>query len=263
MRNIWTIACKEVRVYLTTWTSYVLFGAFMLITSFFFQRLIIEYQLRAMQLMQLQASDMMQEMNLTDWIIGPLFLNITVFFLFMLPMMTMRLLAEEKRSKTLELLMTTPVRPIEIVLGKYLAGVAMMAILLLLTVLYPILLQIYGTAAGHSPIDWASIFTAYLGMFLLGAAFVAIGLFSSSLTDSQIVAVIIGFATLLMFYVIGLAAHGESGFWQGLFQALAINTHLEAFVRGIVRLVDVTYYASLIFVGLFLTYRVVEAQRWR
>jgi ABC-2 type transport system permease protein len=263
MRNTFAIAGKECRVYLTTATSYVLFGAFTLITAFFFQRLVIEYQYRAMQYMQMQQADMLEQMNLTDWVMGPLFLNITVFFLFMLPIMTMRLIAEERRSKTLELLMTSPVRIGEIVMGKYLAGLAIMAIMLALTLIFPAILQRYGGSQGYSALDWRSVATGYLGMFLLGAAFVAVGLFASAVSDSQIVSVIVGFATLLMFYVIGLAARGQEGVWQGILQYAAINTHLEAFVRGIVRLTDVVYYLSLICISLFLTYRVLEAQRWR
>lgn len=263
MRNTLAIAGKETRVYLTTWTSYILFGAFMLITAFFFQRLVIEFQLRAMQFMQMQAQPMMEQMNLTDWVMAPLFMNITVFFLFMLPMLTMRLIAEEKKGKTLELLMTAPVRPIEIVLGKYLSAVAIMGIMLALTFIFPLLLQIYGGGSGASPLDWRSIAVGYGGMFLLGAAFVSVGLFASSVSDSQIIAVIVGFAVLLMFYVIGLAARGQEGFWQNFFQYMSVSAHLEGFVRGIVRVTDVVYYVSLIFVGLFLTFRVVEAQRWR
>lgn len=265
MRNILAIAGKESRVYLTTWTSYVVFGAFMLITAFFFQRLVIEFQLSSIQYMQMQAQEMTEQMNLTDWVIGPLFLNITVFFLFMLPILTMRLLAEERRTKTLELLMTVPVRPVDIVLGKYASGLLMMGIMLGLTLIFPLLLHIFGGATGDatSALDWASVWTGYTGLFLLGAAFVAVGLFASSLSDSQIVAVIVGFAVLLMFYVIGLAARGQEGFWQQLFSYLSLTTHLESFVRGIVRVTDVVYYLSFVFISLFLTYRVVEAQRWR
>jgi ABC-2 type transport system permease protein len=264
MRNTLAIAGKETRVYLTTWTSYVLFGAFLLITAFFFQRLVIEFQFRAMQFMQMQAQSMMEQMNLTDWVMGPLFMNVTVFFLFMLPILTMRLISEERRSKTLELLMTSPVRPVEIVLGKYLSALTIMGIMLVLTLVFPLLLDTYGGSGGaESPVDWHSVGVAYFGMFLLGAAFVSVGLFASSVSESQIVAVIVGFAVLLMFYVIGLAARGQEGFWQQFFQYMSINTHLEAFVRGVVRVPDVVYYLSLVFVGLFLTHQVVEAQRWR
>jgi ABC-2 type transport system permease protein len=264
MQNVLTIAGKETRLFLTTWTSYILFGVFSLITAFFFQRLVIEYQYRSMQLMQMQAQNMLDQLNLTDWVVGPLLMNITVFFLFMLPMLTMRLLSEERSRKTLELLMTAPVRPIEIVLGKYLAAVGMMAIMLALTAIFPLLLNIFGSnGAGTAPLDWRSVGVGYAGMFLLGCAFIAVGLFTSAITESQVVAVMLGFATLLMFYVIGLAGRGESGFWQQLFEYLSISTHLEGFVRGLIRTTDLVYYASIIVMGLFLTYRVVEAQRWR
>lgn len=263
MRNTLAIAGKEVRVYLTTGTSYVLFGAFVLICAFFFQRLMVEYQLRAMQYMQTQQPNMLEQMNLTDWLVGPLFLNITIFFLFMLPVLTMRLLAEERRTKTLELLMTAPVRPVEIVFGKYLSGLLIMAMMLALTLIFPLTLQYLSTSAAPGGLDWRSIATGYLGMFLLGAAFVAVGLCASALSDSQIVSVIVGFATLLMFYVIGLAARGQVGVWQAVLQYLAINTHLEGFVRGVIRRSDVVYFLSIASVSLSLTWRLVEAQRWR
>lgn len=264
MRNIWAIAVKETRIYLTTATSYVLMAAFLLISAFFFQRLVAEFQFRSLQYMQMQDHGAIEQMNLTDWVMAPLFLNITVFFLFMLPILTMRLLAEERRQKTLELLMTTPVRSIDIVLGKFLSGLGIMVLMLALTLIFPLLLQHYGGAnGGISPLDWRSIATSYLGMTLLGGSFVAVGLFASSLSDSQITAVIVSFATLLMFYVIGLAARGQEGFWQTFLQYLSINTHLEGFVHGVVRVTDVVYYLSLCFVGLFMTHQVVEAQRWR
>ena len=264
MRNLWPIAVKETRIYLTTATSYVLMAAFLLISAFFFQRLVAEFQYRGLQYMQLQDHGAAQQMNLTDWVMAPLFLNITVFFLFMLPILTMRLLAEERRQKTLELLMTTPVRSIDIVLGKFVAAAFIMVLMLALTSIFPWLLQHYGSASADAPaLDWRSIGTSYLGMTLLGSSFVAVGLFASSLSDSQITAVIVSFATLLMFYVIGLAARGQEGFWLALLQYLSIHTHLEGFVHGVIRMTDVVYYLSLSFVGLFLTHQVVEAQRWR
>lgn len=264
MRNIWAIACKETRIYLTTTTSYVLMAAFMLISAFFFQRLVLEFHFRALQYMQMNDASAEQQMNLTDYVMAPLFLNITLFFLFMLPILTMRLLAEERRQKTLELLMTTPIRPIEIVLGKFLSAALVMAMMLGLTALYPALLEMVSGGVGqHTAIDWHVMGTAYFGMTLLGCAFVSVGLFASSLSDSQIISVIVGFAALLMFYVIGLAARGQEGTWLAVLQYLSVNTHLEGFVHGVVRLTDVTYFVSLSFFGLFLTHQMVEAQRWR
>jgi ABC-2 type transport system permease protein len=263
MRNVLAIAGKESRIYLTTWTSYILFGAFMLITAFFFQSLVSEYQMAASQYMQMKAQAYLEQMNLTDMIMGSLFRNIAVFFLFMLPMLTMRLISEERRSKTLELLMTTPVRPFEIVVGKYLAAVLIMSLMLGITLVFPVLLQVFGSAGDASVLDWNTVWIGYFGIFLLGASFVAVGLFTSSVTESQIVAVVMSFAALLMFFVIGFAARGEDAFWQQFLQYLSLTDHLEGFMRGVIRTHDVVYYLSFIFLGLFLTHRVVEAQRWR
>jgi len=278
MRNILAIAGKDVRVYLTTWTSYILFAAFMLITAFFFTALVKQYlEVQTEALMQ-QQPWMLDQLNLTDWVMGNILRNVAVFFLFLLPILTMRLLADERKGNTLELLMTSPVRPIEIVLGKYLAALVIMTIMLALTLVFPLLLQLYGktgpslgapemqaaaAAAAGSPLDWSTVGVGYLGMFLLGAAFVAVGLFASSVTESQIVAVIIAFAILLMFFVIGFASRGNDSGWQSFFDYISITNHLEDFVRGIVKVSGVVYYLSFAFLSLFLTYRVVEAQRWR
>ena len=265
MATILAIAGKEIRVYLTTWTSYIIFGAFMLISAFFFQGLVVQFQQQSLQYLQHQYRAMIEQMNVTDWIFGPLLGNMTLFLLFMLPILTMRLIAEERRTKTLQLLMTTPVRPIEIVLGKYLAAVAMMLIMLGLTLVFPVLLHVFGIPAvdGTSAVDWSSVWVGYLGLSLYGATCVAIGLFASSITESQIVSVIIGFAVLLMLYVLGMAAQGETGFWREFFTYLSITTHLDGFVRGMIRLTDLVYYLSLSFVALFLTWRVLEAERWK
>src|SRR4051812_22652543 len=126
MRNTLAIAGKDARVFLTTWTSYIIFGAFMMLTAFFFLQLVSQYQFVSQQYAANQAPYMLEQMNLTDMVMGNVLRNIAVFFLFMLPILTMRLIAEEKKGKTLELLMTAPVRPWEIVLGKYFSVVLMM-----------------------------------------------------------------------------------------------------------------------------------------
>ena len=256
------IAGKDIRVYLTTWVSYVLFAIFILITAFFFQRLVIEYQLQSIEFSQ-YAKHMLSQMNLTDWVVGPLFQNIIVFFVFMLPILTMRLIAEERRAKTLQLLLTSPVSPLEIVVGKYLAGVCIMGMMLGFTLVFPALLEFFGTSEGGTILDWRSIGVSYLGMFLLGSAFVSIGLFASSLTESQIVAVIISFFITLMFLVIGSAARGQEEVWARFIEYISVTSHIESFLRGMIRLQDVVYYLSICFVGVFLSYRVIEAERWR
>jgi ABC-2 type transport system permease protein len=262
MRNTLTIAGKDLRVYLTTPTSYILFGAYTFITAFFFYQLVKEFQLQLMELSQSRMEAALERMNLTDWVMGPVFINAGVFLLFLVPVLSMRLLAEERRGRTLELLMTTPVRALEIVLGKYLAAVTILAIMLLLTVVFPLLLHLVGEGEA-SPLDWRTIGSSYLGLFLFGAACLAVGLLASALTDSQVVAAIVSFAVLLLFWVIGVAARGQEGVARELLEYLSLTIHLETFVRGILRLSDVVYYLSLIFVGLFLAHRAVDAQRWR
>lgn len=264
MSNVIAIAKKELRIYFTTATSYAVMTAFAVITAFFFLELVSIYQLQSTQFMQYQAPQMLERMNFNDQVITPLFANVQVFFLFLIPMVTMRLIAEEQKTKTMQLLMTTPVRPIEIVLGKYLAAATLVMAMLAITIAFPFFLHLYGQGDGtNSSLDWASVWTGYLGMFLLGASFVSIGLFASSVTDSQIVAVVISFAALLMFWVIGWAGIGKEGFWHDFTNYLSILNHMEGFARGVVKTQDLVYYVSLIVVGLFLTHRMVEAQRWR
>lgn len=264
MRNTFAIAAKETRVYLTTWMSYILFASFLLITAYFFQAMVLQFQLLSQQYMQMQAAWAMEQMNLNDMVMSPLLMNITVFFVFLIPILTMRLVSEERKGKTLELLLTSPVRPIEIVLGKYLAGLLMMTLMLALTLVFPALLELFGRAGGAaSPLDWNTVWTGYLGLFLVGAAFVAIGLFTSSTTESQVVAVVTGFFIVMMFFVIGFAAQGREGFWKEFFEYLWLTGHLESFTRGVVKSTGIVYYVSLATLGLFLTWRVIEAQRWR
>jgi ABC-2 type transport system permease protein len=263
MSNILAIWKKETRIYFTTAISYVVIGLFAVIAAYFFLVLVSLYAQQSTQFMSMQAQQMLERMNFNDQVITPLFANCQVFFLFLIPVITMRLIAEEKSSKTMQLLMTTPVRPIEIVLGKYLAAATVTACMLSVTLVFPIILHVYGTGdGGNSSLDWASVLTGYLGMFLMGASFVAIGLFASSITESQVVAVVVGWVSLLLFWVIGWAGIGKEGFWTDLTGYLSLLNHLEGFARGMIRSADIIYYLSLITFGLFLTHRAVEAERW-
>lgn len=259
MRNTIAIARKEIGTYFTTPVAYVIFTIFALISGYFFLQILTFFQRQSMQYMQFRATHMLERMNLNDMVMRPLFLNIDVFFLLMIPILTMRLLAEEKRSGTFELLMTTPITPTQIVIGKYLSALTLVATMLAITLVYPILLHTYS----DSGIEWGTVLTGYLGMFLMGACFAAIGLFTSSLTSSQVVAAVIGFGVLLIFWVIGWAAAGAEGVWRGVLEYLSVLEHVSGFTRGLIVGKDVIYYLSLVALGLFLSQRMVEAQRWR
>jgi len=257
MRNSLAIAGRELRSYFVTPLAYVVLAVFSLITGYFFLQIVRFFQLQSMQYIQFKAPQMLERMNVTDMVLRPLFLNILVFFLFMVPFMTMRLIAEERKQGTFELLMTTPVRPWEIVAGKYLAGLGELAALIGVTFFFPAILMVV------SDIEWQTVVLSYVGMFLLGAALVSLGLFFSALTDSQMVAAVMTFGVFLLLWVIGWAADGASDRWKPILEQISVLEHVEPFTKGILRVRDLAYYMSVIFLGVFLTHRVVEAQRWR
>ncbi len=264
MGNILAITKKELRISFTTITAYAVIMVFAFITAYFFLRLVNFYQLQSSQFMQMKAQQMLERMNFNDQVIGPLFANVQVFFLFLIPMTTMRLIAEEQRTKTIQLLMTSPVRPIEIVFGKYLAASVLVGVMLAVTFVFRSSCKFFGTGdAGKGAIDWRSVMTGYVGLFLVGAALMAVGLFMSSLTDSVVVAVVLSFGASLMLWVVGWLAIGKEGFWHDFPTYMSVMNHLEGFAKGVIRVQDIVYYLSLIVLGLFLTHRMVEAQRWR
>jgi len=259
LRNIQHIALKELRIYLTTPTSYVLFATFLAFCGLNFVDLVRDFQNQRLFYSETRRVGLLDQMNLTDLVVGPMLIYVATFFVIMLPVLTMRLFAEERRQKTLELMLTLPVRPVEMVLGKYLAATIVMLIMLALTFVYPVLLE--NLAQGD--LDWATVFTGYLGMALLGAAAVAIGLFASSVTDSQLIAVVIGFGILTLLILIGEEAQEQSGLVANLFEHASLHSHLGPFARGLIRLRDIVYYASVSSLTLFLCYRVIESQRWK
>jgi ABC-2 type transport system permease protein len=258
-RNTWTIAKREVKTYFTTPVAYVVMTAFLVVSSFFFIQILQFFQRRSMQIMEMRAPQMLESMNLTDWVIRPLFLNIDVIFLLMIPIVTMRLIAEEKKGGTFELLMTCPVSSTQITLGKYFAGVFMVIVLLGLTLIYPIMLEIFSDGG----LDWATVGTSYLGMLLMGAAFAAVGLVASSLTTSQVVAAVAGFFALLLFWVIGWGGADAGETWSKVLNHLSIMTHMDKFTQGLLATDSIVYYLSISVLGVLLSQRIVESQRWK
>jgi gliding motility-associated transport system permease protein len=199
-----------------------------------------------------------QSMNINEQLIRPLLSNVTVVVLFVMPMITMRTYAEEKRSGTIELLLTSPLTDTQIILGKFLGALALYAVMLAVTLIHIGILFIYG-----SP-EWKPLVTAYLGLLLLGASFISLGLFISSLTKNQIVAGMVTFAVFLMFWVISWAGSVSSGGWvTDLTSYLSIIDHFDDFAKGIVDTKHIIYYVSFIAFGLFLTARAVDSERWR
>jgi len=256
MRNIWIICRKELRSYFVSPIAYLLLAMFTFIFGYFFSSIVSEF-IRYGMAMQMRGQDF--PLNLNEELIRPLLGNAGVVGLFLIPLITMRLFAEEKRNGTIELLTTSPIRDFEVVLGKWLASVILYGFMLVLTGLNFIWIFKYGNP------DWKPFAIGYLGLFLEAGALLAIGAFISTLTRNQIVAGGATFAVCLLLWVAGWAGGGgyESGTASQVFSYLSLTTHYESFSKGVLSSKDAVFYATLIFLGLFLTARSIESLRWR
>jgi gliding motility-associated transport system permease protein len=253
MRNVLVICRKELGSYFASPIAYILLTLFGVIFGYFFWVVLgsfINYSMEA------QMSGSYYPMNLNEQIIRPLLSNVAVIGLFFIPMITMRLFAEEKRSGTIELLATSPIRDIEIVIGKWLASVALYACLLLFTAINFAFLFKYG----HP--DWKPILIAYLGLLLQAGGLLAVGTFISTLTKNQIVAGAVTFGVCLLLWIVGWVDY-ETAAWAHVLSYLSVVNHFDSFARGVLDSKDAIYYATVIFLGLFFTARSMESLRWR
>jgi ABC-2 type transport system permease protein len=260
MKNAYAIAKKELNIYFATPIAYVMFTLYVIIGSYFFLRLIGLYENASLQYMRMQDPALLAKLNFQDIIFHNLFLSMGSILMFIVPALTMRLIAEEKRQKTIELLYTTPVTSSEIVFGKYLAALSILFVTLALTVIYPVLTQMF--ANDPNGVDWRCIGLSYFGLFLLGSAFIAIGIFISALTESQVVAALVTLVVLIMTWIVGWAGAETDSWLRDLVMYLSSGSHLDSFAKGTLALKDLVYFFSIIVVSLFATNRAVEAHRW-
>jgi ABC-2 type transport system permease protein len=256
------IARKELSVYFTTPVAYVAFMVMAFFAAQFFTGSLDWYRQIAMR-MAYEGPQMMDRLNLTDVVVSQLFRSVGIFIVISAPFLSMRLVAEEKRARTFELLMTSPVRPFEIVVGKYLAALAVIAVSVGIVALFPALLTFVAKGArGGSPVEWQTVGTGLLGLFLLGAMAMAIGLFVSALTESVIVAALVSLVVLLGLWLVTIFTVGTEGPLKELASGLSAAEHLAAFMQGRIELKDVVYYLSFVALGLWLTDRALEGHRW-
>ncbi|MGI5862248.1 MAG: ABC transporter permease [Myxococcales bacterium] len=263
MRNVVAIAKKELNIYFTTPIAYAMFAVMTLLLSYVFAGYV-----NAFSRMSLEANlnpQIAEYLNATDMVVYPLVVFGGVFVVFIAPFLSMRLIAEEKRQKTFELLMTSPLRPVEIVLGKYLGGVAIMGVAVLIALLFPIILHLFAGSAGtggSGGIEWQTTLLGFFGLFLWSSAAMAIGIFVSSLTSSQAVSAIVSLLVLLLMWLASWGAMATDGALSDVMNWLSAQRHLHGFARGVFDLKDLAYYLSWIVLGLFLTHRAIEAHRW-
>jgi ABC-2 type transport system permease protein len=252
--KIWPIYKKELRLYFTSPVAYVLLTIFLLIAGYFFYSIFAFFTRASMQ--TAMNPGMGRDLNVTDSVLRPLFSNVSVILLLLMPLVTMRLFAEERRSGTIELLLTYPVRDGAVLIGKYLAGLTLYGVMLAGTLIYPAILLYF------AKVEWGPLATGYLGLVLMGGMFLAIGLFASSLTENQIVAAIVTFGILLMLWVLGWTAEFAGGPLGTVLTHLSILEHNDTFAKGVLDTKDIIYYVDFTALALFLTLRSLEARRW-
>ncbi|HXH28793.1 MAG TPA: ABC transporter permease subunit [Candidatus Polarisedimenticolia bacterium] len=280
MRNTLAIAWREVRTYFTSPLAYVVIGVFLALSGYIFWASLVRFSELCLQL---SGNPMYrQQLNVNDMVIRPLFGTIGIIFLLMIPVITMRLLAEERKNGTSELLFTCPVTSGEVVLGKYLGAAVLLLVMIAVTVCYPLLISF----AGANP-DLKPALVGSLGVLLMGLSFLGVGLLISSLTENQIVAAVGAFGALLFLWIMNWIADAAKitlaglmntlslGLWQkaglgtggpslgDLLNRMSIIEHMQDFRKGIVDSEHVVFYLTFIFLTLFLTQRVIESRRWR
>jgi ABC-2 type transport system permease protein len=254
MRNIWIILRKELHSYFVSPIAYLLLTMFALIFGFFFWNALGYFVLMGME-SQMRGQSF--PMNLNEEVIRPLLSNASVIGLFFIPMITMRLFAEEKRTGTIELLATSPIRDYEIIIGKWLAALTLYATMLLFTALNFAFLFKYGNP------DWKPLAIGYLGLLLQAGGLLAIGTFISTLTKNQIIAGAATFGVCLLLWVLEWVSGYETAAWAKVLAYMSVITHFESFAKGVLEIKDAIFYLTVIFLGLFFTSRSMESLRWR
>lgn len=256
MRNIWAICKRELLAFFVSPIAYfVITGFTLLVGFFFFNHLSYFAQMVEMSAMiSLRGRDLP---NLNQTVIEGVYHTMVVILVFLIPLLTMRTIAEEKKKGTFELLITSPVSVSQIVLGKFLSIAVVLIIMLSVNLIFPALLMKYGNP------EVLPIVSGFLGLVLCSLGFASIGMAVSSFTENQVVAGVISMVTLLLLYVIQAPAESLGGAAADVFRYLSPVDQLQDLLRGIITLKSITYFVSMIVIGLFLSQRALEAYRWR
>jgi len=252
--NTMTIWRKELNSYFRSPIAYGVMAFFGLISGYFFYVAIVFFVQASIQS---SMTGQNQPMSVNEQVIRPIFSNISVIGLFLIPMITMRLFAEEKRTGTIELLVTSPIRDLEIIMGKWLAAMTLYAVMLGVSLLSMATLFVYGKP------DWRPMAVGYLGLLLQGGCLLAIGTFISTCTNNQIVAGVAGFSVCLLLWVLDWMSSFQDSVSAKAISYLSVLQHFDSFSKGVLDSKDIIYYISAIFIGLFLTARSLESLRWR
>jgi ABC-2 type transport system permease protein len=254
MSNVLAIAHKEIRSYFASPIAYIVIGLFALLFGYFYVAILNWFVQQSMQASMGMGGG---GLSLNQQFVRPLLQNATVVLLFVLPMITMRTYSEEKRSGTMELLLTSPLTDLQIILGKFIGALTLYASMLGVTLLYVAVLFVFGNP------EWKPVATAYVGLLLFGGAFISVGMLISSFTRNQIVAGMITFGVFLLLWVIDWLANFAGPTAEPIINYLSVTQHFDDFAKGVIDTKHLIYYVSFITFGLFLTAKSVDSERWR
>ncbi|MBI5584646.1 MAG: ABC transporter permease subunit [Deltaproteobacteria bacterium] len=255
MNGFLAVFKRELYAFFASPIFYVVGTIFLVIAGYFFYTAVAYFSLISFQ--AAQNPIMGAQVNLNEMVIKPLFDDISIILLLIVPLLTMRLIAEEKKNGTLELLLTYPIRDLAVLLGKFLATLLVLLIFLSATLVYLLILS------GFGEFEWGVVLAGYGGLVLLCAAFVALGLFVSALTQNQIIAAVLGFGALMMFWVIGWAGSLSGPLTGKVVKYLSILEHLDSFTKGVLDSRDIAYYLTFCAFFIFATLRYLDSQKIR
>lgn len=264
--TVWYLLTKEVKAIFSSWIAYVVLIAFTLVVGISFYSTMQMFIILTQYADTIQEGVARQDWNLLDKLISPLYDLVFMLLFLIVPAITMRLFAEEKKMRTEELLLTSPVRVGEIVLAKYLAAVTLISLMLIAFGVFPLIVLRFGSPTP----DWGPILTGYFGLFCISFSLAAMGVFASSLTENQIVAFVLTVAMEMLLLVISQAAVALGAVQVGgsmvnlgiLLRSFSINDHFMPMLLGVVRISDVVYFMTFIAFMLWATRQSVESARW-
>src|SRR6185295_1366535 len=239
--------------YFSSPVAYVLLAVYLALAGYFFYALLIAFNQTLQIYSMMRNPEMIARFNLNQMVLVPLLHNMSVLLIFIVPALTMRMFPEEKRAGTYELLLTSPVRVGEIVLGKFLGGLVVVLLMVALSGMFGLLLTAYGNP------EIPMMLSGYLGLALMATVFLAIGTLISSFTENVVVAYVGSLFALLVLYTIGWLGETVQGVVGALVQYASITDHFQEMTKGIVDTRDLVYFLTLVVVGVFLTQRAVES----
>lgn len=236
--KILAVLKKELQTYFFSPVAYIVFAAFLLVVGYLFSMVLINSRLATLE---------------------PMLGNAGFILMLISPILTMRLISEERRSNTIELLLTSPISPVEVVIGKFLACLVLYIVLIFLTLQFPLIVFKHSTG-----FDLGPVYSGYVGLILLSAAYISVGLFASTLAENQIISAIVSFGITLLFWVIGWVKYALEGNPLGdVFYQMSLLTRYQDFLKGLVDSSNIVYFLVFTLVWLFLATRVLESERWR